>query len=90
MVHSDLYRLVCIASCDLAAATFRGPGDRKYLSYLATAAGFFGRMGLADIEVPLEEISEIVREAQGSIKEKQHQRRGSEGVWSAGGHTTGS
>lgn len=68
-----MYRLVCIATCSLTAATIRNPlaGDRTDLSYLATAAGFFGRMALANIDGPLEEITEIVRIAQQHIKEKQ-------------------
>ncbi|KAK3357857.1 hypothetical protein B0T25DRAFT_540397 [Lasiosphaeria hispida] len=45
-------------------------GDRRDLSYLATAAGFWGRMVLADIEGPLEEITEVVRLAQQAIKER--------------------
>jgi hypothetical protein len=70
---------MCIATCSLAAATIRDPGDRSDLSYLATALGFFGRMALEDIEGPLEEITEIVRIAQQSIKEKhQHGKRAEE------------
>ncbi|KAJ5754100.1 uncharacterized protein N7511_008253 [Penicillium nucicola] len=69
----SMYRLVCIATCSLAAATIRTPlaGHRTDLSYLATAAGFFGRMALANIEGPLEEITEIVRIAQQHIKARQ-------------------
>lgn len=72
MISRSLYRLMCIATCSLAVATIRDPGDRRDLSYLATAAGFFGQMALGDIEGPLEEITEIVRIAQQSIKERQH------------------
>lgn len=71
-----LYRLVCLASCLLAADTIRGPGDPKDLPYLATAAGFFGRMALAEIKVPLEDITEIVRTAQESIKGKKPNKGG--------------
>jgi hypothetical protein len=67
---------MCIATCSLVAAIIRGPGNRNDLSYLATASGFFGRMALGDIEGPLEDIIEIVRIAQQSIKEKQHENRG--------------
>ncbi|KAK0724429.1 hypothetical protein B0H67DRAFT_567920 [Lasiosphaeris hirsuta] len=47
--------------------------DRRDLSYLATAAGFWGRMVLADIEGPLEEITEVMRLAQQAIKERGRQ-----------------
>lgn len=59
-----------ICTCIFATAIIRNGGNRKDLSYLATAAGFFGRMALADIDGPLEEITEIVRIAQQSIKER--------------------
>ena len=92
-----LYRLMCIATCSLAATTIRDPGDRSDLSYLATATGFFGRMALGDIEGPLEEITEVLRVAQQSIKEKQHDKRAGEersngqilaGHWSFRGHVS--
>lgn len=72
-----LYRLVCVAACTLGAETIRssGFGDRRDLPYLATAAGFVGRMVLAGIEGPLEEITEVVRMAQQSIREKQRHER---------------
>lgn len=61
---------MCTATCSLAATTIRGPTGRQDLSYLAIAAGFFGRMTLGNIEGPLEEITNIVRIAQRSITEK--------------------
>ncbi|KAL2129168.1 hypothetical protein VTI74DRAFT_8121 [Chaetomium olivicolor] len=45
--------------------------ERRDLSYLVTAAGFVGRMALAGIEGPLEEITEVVRAVQQAIKGKQ-------------------
>jgi len=66
---------MCVATCSLVYATTQGPGDSRDLSYLATAAGFFGRMALGDLEVPLEDVTEIVRIAQQSIKNKQLEKR---------------
>lgn len=65
----SIYRLVCAATCILAITTIREPTDRKDLSYLAIAAGFFGRMSLGNIKGPIEEITDVIRIAQQSISE---------------------
>lgn len=46
-----------------------GRYDKSDLSYLAMAAGFCGRMALGGIEGPLEDMTEILRIAQQSLKE---------------------
>lgn len=68
-LNPSIYRLVCTATCILATTTIREPTDRKDLSYLAIAAGFFGRMSLGNIEGPLEEITGVIRIAQQLILE---------------------
>lgn len=63
---------VSASTADSTSGSVYGSGGRIDLSYLATASGFLGRMVLAGIEGPqLEEITEVVRAAQQSIKEKQ-------------------
>ena len=76
-----LYRHVCNAACSLAAVTITaedaaGNDHRSDLFYLAMAAGFCGRMALGGIEGPLEDMTEILRIAQQSIKERQQRKLG--------------
>ncbi|KAH7407977.1 hypothetical protein BKA64DRAFT_706378 [Cadophora sp. MPI-SDFR-AT-0126] len=74
-LNPALCRLVCIATCTIATGAICHPADRGDLPYLATAAGFFGRMALGSLDVPIEDIMEVIRVAQESIKGKM--RRGS-------------
>lgn len=75
-----LYRDICNAACSLAAAMLTsttktekdatgGRCDKSDLSYLAMAAGFCGRMALGGIDGPLEDMTEILRITQQSLKE---------------------
>ena len=61
------YHLTCIATYVMFISIVRNPRDRKELSYLGVASGFFARLSL-NAEVPFEEVTELYKMATEAVK----------------------
>jgi hypothetical protein len=73
-----LYHLVCVATYVLSISIIRKPNNRKDLSYLGMASGFFGKLSLSaevSFEVPFEEVTELARIVHEAVKKYSQQNK---------------